>query len=240
MSDTNILVLQHLDVETPGIFAELWRAAGHHVDVVELDQGERIYDLDPYDLLVVMGGPMDVWQHDAYPWLRTEIAAIKHWVTWLKRPYLGICLGHQLLAAALDGEIGLMAAPEVGIADIHLTDAGTADPIFRGMPHTLPALHWHGAAVLRPPEGCEILAGNTHCPNQAMRYGRTAYGFQFHIEITETTVGDWNAIPEYRASLEAALGKDGADRLAADIRGALHGFNATARQINENFWRLCE
>jgi GMP synthase-like glutamine amidotransferase len=231
-----ILVFQHLDVETPGIFAEFWQAQGHELTIVELDAGERIYDLDLFDMLAVMGGPMDVWQQEQHPWLGIEKAAIRHWVSVLKKPYLGICLGHQLLADALGGTVGLMAGPEVGIADVHLNQAGTTDPIFAGIGPTISALHWHGAEVSTLPDGCEILASNDHCAIQAFRYGEAAYGFQFHIEITASTVADWNRIPEYRASLESALGSDGADSLTSDIAEALPGFNALARRIDENFF----
>ena len=97
----NILVFQHLAVEHPGIFRDFWNESGHRWHAVELDAGESIPDLAPYDLLVAMGGPMDVWQEEIHPWLAPEKAAIRRWVRDLGRPYLGICLGHQLRGQSL-------------------------------------------------------------------------------------------------------------------------------------------
>lgn len=233
-----ILVLQHLDVEHPGIFREFWKADGHTWDVVELDVGEKIPPLEGYDLMVVMGGPMDVWQGDILPWLVLEKAAIRRWVKDMGRPYLGICLGHQLLADALGGKVVLMAKPEVGIADVMLTSVGKSDAILTDFPATVETFQWHGAEVSELPEGSEVLAGNTACPIQAFRWGEHAYGFQYHVEITETTVGDWERVPEYKASLEKALGAEGAAELGSIVAARLPAFRASAKRMHTNLFRL--
>ena len=98
-----LLVFQHIECEHPGIFRGLLDGAGIQWDAVELDVGEKIPAFESYDALWVMGGPMDVWDEDECPWLVPEKAAIRHWVCDLKKPYLGFCLGHQLLADALGG-----------------------------------------------------------------------------------------------------------------------------------------
>lgn len=233
----NILVFQHLDVEHPGIFRDLWREAGHRVTIIALDEGAPIPDLAGFDLLAVMGGPMDVWQTGSHPWLLDELAAIRAWVRDLGRPYFGICLGHQLLAEALGGKVGRMALPEVGVTATALTEAGRADPLFAGFDGELQAFQWHGAEVQRLPEGGVTLAGNAACPVQALRVGRRAWGIQFHVEMTATTVAEWSAVPDYAASMATALGAERARGLEAELAGHLPAFNGMARRINDNLFR---
>lgn len=229
-----ILVFQHLSVEHPGIFRSFWTENHHEWRAVELDAGEQIPSFDGFDILVVMGGPMDVWQEKAHPWLVREKAAIRHWVRDLRRPYFGVCLGHQLLAAALGGKVGPMARPEVGLASIDLTPAGQEDPLFQGFKAGFEAFEWHGAEVSRLPEGATILASNSVCPAQAIRCGRHAYGVQFHPEIESSAVGEWEQIPEYMESLERAIGAKEAQHLGATIAPKMAMFNTAARLLDNN------
>jgi GMP synthase-like glutamine amidotransferase len=229
-----ILVFQHIPVEHPGVFRQLWRENNHEWLAVELDAGQSIPDLTDFDLLVAMGGPMDVWQEDIHSWLAPEKAAIRYWVKDLGRPFLGICLGHQLLAAALNGVVGLMEQQEIGLGEVSLTEAGRRDPLFAGFAPSLEVFQWHGAEVSRIPDGAEILAVNSACPVQAFRYGPHAYGLQYHIEITGSTIAEWSNIPEYRAGLERTLGPNAATRLDETVTRRLPSFAAQARRLNDN------
>lgn len=233
-----ILIFQHLPVEHVGAFGRFWHAGGCDMHVVEFDKGDAIPPLAGFDLLVVMGGPMDVWQEDIHPWLVREKAAIKCWVTELDKPYLGICLGHQLLADALGGMVSLMKRPEAGLTKVELSGCGGRDPLFRGMPPTIDTFQWHSAEVSMMPEGGEVLAGNAACAIQAMRCGKRAYGLQYHVEITDQTVGDWQQIPEYEASLIQALGPKKAADLATEVTPHLAGFERAASIINDNLMSL--
>ncbi|MGH6931954.1 MAG: type 1 glutamine amidotransferase, partial [Dongiaceae bacterium] len=174
------LVFQHIALEHPGIFRDFFRRDSVAWDAVELDEGEPIPALDGYDALWVMGGPMDVWEQDEHPWLAAEQRAIREAVVDRGMPYMGICLGHQLLGAALGGRVGKAKQAEVGILDVELTEAGRADPIFDGLAARFKALQWHGAEVSQPPAGATVLAQSPLCGVQAMRYGRQAYGMQYH------------------------------------------------------------
>jgi GMP synthase-like glutamine amidotransferase len=102
-----ILVLQHIVSEHPGVFRDFLVEDGLSWDTIELDEGHKIPDVELYDFMIVMGGPQDVWEEDRYPWLRAEKEAIRRFVLDMRRPFLGVCLGHQLLAEA----IGEKSAP---------------------------------------------------------------------------------------------------------------------------------
>jgi GMP synthase-like glutamine amidotransferase len=233
-----ILVLQHVDVEHPGIFRDFLTADGLTWDAVELDRGEAIPDVSAYDLMIVMGGPQDVWQEHEYPWLIDEKAAIRKFVVELGRPFLGVCLGHQLLAAAIGGTVGPGKNPEVGISTINKSEEGRVDPVFKGIADPMTVLQWHGAEVISLPSGAHVLASSDRCAIQAFRYGEHAYGMQFHVEITKQTVADWAAIPVYASALEAALGLGAVDRLRSDVEARLPAFNRDAKTIYGNYKAL--
>ncbi len=145
------LIFQHARVEHPAIFREFFAADGIDWHAIELDEGEPIPSLDGFDALMAFGGPMDVWQESAHPWLVAEKAAIRSWVCERRKPYLSICLGHQLLADALGGTVRKMDVPEIGVCEVTLNSAGASALLFRDLPLVIPVLQWHGAAVERVP-----------------------------------------------------------------------------------------
>ena len=233
-----ILVFQHISSQGPELFCSLWQAKGHEWTTVQWGDRTEIPEMDEFDLLVVTGGPMDVWQHSEFPWLAAEKAAIRHWVQTLGRPYLGICLGHQLLADALGGAVTPMRVPEIGIADVELTTAGQADPIFAGFDRRFEALNWHGAEVSRLPDGAILLARNESCEVQAFRWGMFAYGLQYNTEVVASTVSGWTAIPEYKGLFEEAFGVEGAAVLASQVTARLPMFALVTRRTDDNVAKL--
>jgi GMP synthase-like glutamine amidotransferase len=236
-----VLVFQHIDVEHPGSFRDFMAADGTTWDVVALDRGEAIPDsMADYDAMMVMGGPMDVWDEDTLPWLALEKQAIRDWVVVQGRPFLGICLGHQLLAEVIGGTVGLMDAPEVGVCDVALTEQGREDRLFGDIATRFACLQWHGAEVKMLPATAVVSAVNAAGAIEAFRYGPRAFGLQFHVEITPDTAREWGGVPAYRASLEAVMGADGLARLEREAGSRLPAFRAMARRIYANFVEVVE
>ena len=121
----NILVLQHIALEDPGYLKDLMEADGWQLTQIELDEGETIpEDLSGYDAMLCMGGPMDTWMEDEYPWLVEEKRRVHEWVVDMGKPYLGFCLGCQLLGEVLGGKVVQSEPSEIGVLDISMQPLG--------------------------------------------------------------------------------------------------------------------
>ncbi len=230
-----ILVLQHIAIEHPGIFRSFLAEDGISWDAVQLDEGDTIPDLHGYDALWVMGGPMDVWQKLEHPWLESEIEGIREAVVKRKLPYLGLCLGHQLLAEALGGRVGPSDRPEIGILEVYLTDAGKRSPLFKGLSDTTRCLQWHSAEVVEIPDDAEVLASTPACRVQALSVNGNALGLQYHVEISSETVSEWAKVAEYKQALELNLGSNAVEKMEAEAAASMDDFNRCARIVYDNW-----
>ena len=233
-----LLVFQHIDCEHPGSLRNFLAADQIEWHAVNLHNGDSIPALENYDALWVMGGPMDVWDVDEYPWLIPEKAAIRKWVKDLNKPYLGLCLGHQLLADALGGTCGPQKPPEIGILDVELTEDGRKDPLFDAISAKQKCLQWHSVCVAQPPEHAIILASSAACRVQALRIGANAWSMQYHVEVEADTIANWGAVPAYRDALMTTLGPQGLASMTADAEKHMAGLLSCAATLYRNFMAL--
>ena len=183
---SRVSILLHADPETPGLIAEILDRRGVEMETVRGYAGERIpASMDGRDALVVMGGPMGVYDQGRLPFLRDEIELIGEALR-SGKPVLGVCLGSELLAAALGAKVE-PARKEIGWYPVTLTDAAAHDPLWRDVDRSIAVFHWHGDAFELPP-GAVPLAASALTPYQAFRHGRAAYGLLFHMEMDEGMV----------------------------------------------------
>jgi len=228
------LVLQHINIEHPGIFLKFMKEDNISIDTIELDENEKIPNLDRYDAMIVMGGPMDTWQEETYPWLKIEKENIHNFVSVKKKPYLGLCLGAQLLSEAIGGEVRKMKKPEIGVLNVCINSDKS---IFSGLDKNLKALQWHSYEVCNLPSSAKILASSPACNVQAFS-AEKAFGLQFHVEQTNETVPQWACVPEYKLALENTLGKNALEKFNNDVERNLSIFNASAKTIYKNFKKI--
>lgn len=182
-----VIVLQHVACETLGTIADVLAERRVDTRYVRTFAGEPVpATMDGVTGLVVMGGPMGVYEADQFPFLADGIRLIERAID-AGKPVLGICLGSQLVAAALGARVFPGPKKEIGWYDVSLSDAGAADPLFVGVPRRFVGYVWHGD-VFDVPRGATSLASTQLTASQAFRYGANVYGILFHMEVTKTVI----------------------------------------------------
>ncbi len=192
-----VLILKNIPAEGPGTIEDFLREQGIPYRIVDLEK-EAIPPSEEFDTLVMMGGPMSVNEEDVYPYITREIEITKEFIGRGKR-VLGICLGAQIMAKALGARVYAGPQKEIGWYDIELTEDGLRDPVMKKLAvhpragdfwKRFKVFHWHGE-TFDIPEGALRLARSALYPNQAFRFGRLAYAFQFHIEAKKEMIYGW-------------------------------------------------
>ena len=201
MARPKVLVFQHVPYEPLGSLDPLLKGAGFRIRYVNFGrEPESRPTLDGYEALIVLGGPMNSDQIDSYPNLITEVEIIREAVE-RDMSVLGICLGAQLLAKALGGEVSRNAVREIGWYDIEMTEAGLSDPVLSTFAPKQEVFQWHEDGMTLPP-GADLLASSPASPVQAFRFGQHAYGFQFHLETNRPLIDRWLSVPAHQETLQ--------------------------------------
>ena len=171
------LCLQHVPFEGPGVFRQALEKRRYQLETLLVPQ--RDFPATPPDFLLVMGGPMSV--NDCDPWIEQERQFIRYTIE-AGTPVLGVCLGSQLMAKALGGQVRPGPRLEIGPALITRIVEEDADAVFGTFPRDFTVFQWHGEGLTLPP-GALLLASSEFYPVQAFRYGDRAYGLLFHVEL---------------------------------------------------------
>jgi GMP synthase-like glutamine amidotransferase len=219
------LVLQHEACEPLGYFEEIVE-----YEYSRLYEGDFPKSLRGYSSLIIMGGPMNVYQEQEYPFLKDENLLIKEALR-EGLPTLGICLGSQLIAKAAGAKVYPGREKEIGWYKVRLTEGGKRDRLFSMFEDRFTVFQWHGD-TFDLPEGAVLLAEND-LYNQAFRIGN-AYGLQFHLEVTEEMISDW--IRVYKEEVQS-LNID-TDKILEDTKRDICALNQCAKEFITRFLTL--
>lgn len=234
MAQKRVLALQHIEIDPPGYLAELLQGHSIACDVVMVREG-RLPDPTDYDAILSLGGP-EYAGDDGLPYLIQEKSLIRCAV-YKDIPFLGICLGGQLLASALGAPIIRKGLTEIGFFDTQFTVEGMSDPLFAGLPGYQHMFHWHEDTYTLP-EGARRLAVRPGAPEQAFRYGHRAYGLQYHIELTSDLLVTWIRNHPWRDQTISLLGHAAYEGLGREANDLSPPYRDHTRILFENFLTL--
>src|SRR5947209_2905800 len=230
-----VLALQNSWDDPMGYLGEILEEYGIACDTVHA-QREPIPELARYDALVILGGPQHANADHKYPYLTREKELLCH-VVERDIPYLGICLGGQLLASALGAGVTRHSMTEIGFYEVELTEEGRHDPLFEGFDGSQMVLHWHEDTFALP-QGAVRLATSANTFNQAFRFGRCAYGLQYHIELTPKMLDTWLRYPDYKKEIIDIIGVEGLESIERTRPCYYPLYREHSRMLFENFLKI--
>ena len=235
-SEKKILVFQHVDCEGPGVFGRVARKAGAQLSTVHPSKSfPHAREVTEASGLIVLGGPMGVYESDRYAWIAREVELVGKAVS-AGKPVIGICLGSQILAAALGARVYPHDHKEIGWDDIELAPASRQDPLFYDLPSPLKVFHWH-SDTFDLPAGAVRLASSRFCRNQAFRFGKGAWGLQCHLEIERADPLSWAGVylEEVKKTIVPTVGVD----LGRDTDQHWPPLQPFAEKMAERFFSFC-
>ncbi|MGE0267775.1 MAG: type 1 glutamine amidotransferase [Candidatus Omnitrophota bacterium] len=226
-----ILFIKHIDIEGPETIGQFFKNKGYEIKVVNLQDGDELpSNFRDLQAVVCLGGPMNVYEENKFPFLKKENTFIQK-ILQEEIPYLGICLGSQLLAKACGWKVVKSPQKEIGFSTIKLTKQGISDPLFANFKGSLVDVYqWHeDMSELSSEEN--LLAASGGCPTQAFKVGHNAYGLQFHIEITDKSIKEWS--DSYFNDPHVCQREK--DKMLSDYNKIKATFEDTAQRLYNNF-----
>jgi len=199
----NVLIIKHVEIEGPGLIEYYLNQKKILYQVINLEKGVRFPELGGLRHVIILGGPMNVYEEDRYPFLRGEDLFIKESIQ-RGKSILGICLGAQLIAKALGAKVSKAPVKEIGWYDVSLTEEGSRDVLFSSLPGTFPVFQWH-EDTFEVPRGAKLMATSSPVACQAFRYAENVYALQFHLEVTEEMIREWVEDCEERQRTEILI-----------------------------------
>lgn len=219
-----------------GLIAPLLRSRGLGHHTVRVYKGERIpTGIAGYSALIVLGGPMGVYDDHVYPFIKAELRLIRSALA-KRRPVLGVCLGAQLLAKAAGAQVYRGEAKEIGWFNVSLTAQGKDDKLLLGLPDTFTVFQWHGDTFTTP--SCATnLAGSELFECQLIRVGANAYGIQFHLEVTVPMIKEWLAINAKEVQSVKGADHNWPDRIIKEAAMNMEQLHRNCRAVLTRFLR---
>ncbi|AFA49768.1 type 1 glutamine amidotransferase [Acetobacterium woodii] len=181
--------LQHVSFENPGSILEWAESHRFPVTATLLYKNEALPELNEFDWLIVMGGPMNIDEESDYPWLKAEKQFLKKAID-SGKVVIGMCLGSQLIAAVIGGKVVQNTQKEIGWFPITFSEKAKALPLFAFFPENPMVFHWHGDTFIDLPAEAVMIAASKACQNQAFIYKKRVFGFQFHLENNGSIIND--------------------------------------------------
>jgi len=229
-----VLIIKHIEIEGPGLIEYCLRHEKIPYQILTLNPSVCLPKPDDFTHIVILGGPMNVYEEDHYPFLRDEDLFIKEAIQRGKF-ILGICLGAQLIAKALGAKVLKAPVKEIGWYDVSLTRIGSIDPLFSHLPKTFSVFQWH-EDTFEIPHSATLITTSSLVPYQAFRYGDNAYGLQFHLEVTQEMIREWMETyeEEFEGSQPPLLSKL---KIIADTKLKIEPYKKRGEEFLTNFFR---
>src|SRR5438445_13596982 len=228
-----VLAIQNYWDDTPGYLGEILQEYDIACDIIKADEAP-LPDPTGYNAIFALGGPQRA--NDPFPYLDQQKVLLRQVVT-QDIPYLGICLGGQLLASAMGAPVTRHHTTEIGFFEVQLTSEGKRDPLFHGLPGYQQVIHWH-EDIFDLPRGAVRLATSETTSNQAFRVGHRAYGLQYHIEVTPGIFDIWFGQEDLLQNLSQALPPGTIDRIKQEQADRYPLYREHSRILFENFLKI--